>query len=343
MEEVIQEEIKYFLGVLERTQSEPIDTADQLIQSISNVATHIVFGKRFDYNAEQLNNLQFTEYFGKYRQTQIAPFVRNLPLDPSGFHKAGKKVLKAIKFSQDQIDEHKRDIDTENPRDFIDSFLVEAEKAKNTETPFTNDNLIAVVMQIYVAGTDTTSTSLYWAFLYMILYPDVQKKIYTEICEVIGERTPTSADRLEMPYTMSTVTEILRTDIATAALPHYTTADTVVCGHTIPKGTTVIGNLWSATHNECYFEEPNKFKADRFLDSDGNFVKPDVKYFNPFSVGRRMCPGEQLARSEIFLFLVSTLQKYSIESGQDTRPSDDGTVDFTLFPPNYKTKFVPRV
>ena len=79
MEEVIKEEIKYFLEVLERTQSESIDTADQLIQSISNVATHIVFGKRFDYNAEQLNNLQFTEYFGKYRQTQIAPFVRVSP------------------------------------------------------------------------------------------------------------------------------------------------------------------------------------------------------------------------------------------------------------------------
>ena len=76
MEEVILNEIRFYLEALENTREQPIDIHDQLVQSISNVASHIVFGKRFDYNADQLSNLQFSEYFGDFFMTEFIPFLR---------------------------------------------------------------------------------------------------------------------------------------------------------------------------------------------------------------------------------------------------------------------------
>ena len=76
MEEVILNEIRFYLEALENTREQPIDIHDQLVQSISNVASHIEYGKRFDYNADHLSNLHFSEYFGDFFMTEFIPFLR---------------------------------------------------------------------------------------------------------------------------------------------------------------------------------------------------------------------------------------------------------------------------
>jgi len=342
MEEVIHEEVRYFLEVLEKTNQQPIDLHEQLQQSVSNVATHIIFGKRFEYNRDHAKNLKFGEFFGKYFMMELAPFLKWLPIDPLGFAASKKQAMTGLDFCLGQIKEHKKTLDPENPRDYVDSFLIEMRNAEPNSKIYTENNLLGTVLQMYLAGTDTSSMSLYWAFLFMTLHPEVQEGIYQEIKDVIGERTPQASDRQEMHSTMSALTEILRTDIAMMTASHYTTEDTVVCGHTIPKGTVVAGNLWCTSHNEALYEDPYSFKANRFLDEEGKFKKPEGKEFTPFGTGRRACPGEQLAKIEIFIFLVSTLQKYKIVCGQETTPTTVTKSVIVLEPPRYKIKFIPR-
>ena len=76
--------------------------------------------------------------------------------------------------------------------------------------------------------------------------------------------------------------------------------DTEVRGFVIPRGATVFGNLYHVMRDPDYWQRPDDFLPERFIDSDGQF-RPDERVV-PFSVGKRQCPGQQLAEKEFFLF-----------------------------------------
>jgi len=346
IEPVITEELQYFLSAMQHTDGEPFDPENLLTQGVSNVITHVVFGDRFEYSDEKLANLQFKDFVGAAMKNQIVPILKYLPGDPIGYRSGLKDFEKSLQFAKDQIEKHKEEINYDNPpRDFVDAFLVKMkEEEGNPDTPFTVVNFLTTVMQFYIAGTDTTSSQLYWCYLYAGLYPEVQEKIYLEIKQTVGERPVTYADRNSMPYTTAVLTEIQRQrNVALGTLLHYTSSDIKVLGVNIPKGTTVRGNIMAALHDENVYPEPDKFKPERFFNKDGKFVKPDSKHAVNFGTGRRVCLGEHLARAELFMFFVATLQKFEIRLPEGQKISEKGCQKFTFSPEeNYKMTCTPR-
>ncbi|XP_029403951.1 cytochrome P450 2D3 isoform X2 [Mus pahari] len=237
------------------------------------------------------------------------------------------------------VTEHKRTWDPDQPpRDLTDAFLAEMEKAKgNPESSFNEANLHLVVLDLFGAGIVTSSITLTWALLLMILHPDVQCRVQQEIDEVIGQvRPPEMADLARMPYTNAVIHEVQRfADIVPMNLPHKTSRDIEVQGFLIPKGTTLIPNLSSVLKDETVWEKPLRFHPEHFLDAQGHFVKPEA--FMPFSAGRRACLGEPLARMELFLFFTCLLQRFSfsVPAGQP-QPSDYGVFSFLVSPSPYQ-------
>ncbi|KAI4794511.1 hypothetical protein KUCAC02_032022 [Chaenocephalus aceratus] len=115
-------------------------------------------------------------------------------------------------------------------------------------------------------------------------------------------------------------------------------------GHFIKKGTTVYPLLTSVLCDETEWEHPSSFYPAHFLDKDGKFVKRDA--FLPFSAGRRQCPGESLARMELFLFFTCLLQHFRFtpppgvsEDELDLTP----IVSFAVSPSPHKLCAVPVV
>jgi len=98
----------------------------------------------------------------------------------------------------------------------------------------------------------------------------------------------------------------------------------------------IFSNIWAVHNDPKLWKDPEKFIPERFIDEQGNFFTS--KYVIPFSVGPRHCVGEQLARMEVFMFLVGMLQKFDFlpDSNADQLPTiEDGSIGFGFAPLRY--------
>ena len=151
---------------------------------------------------------------------------------------------------------------------------------------FPEFNLQKVLMDVFAAGTDTTSVAIRWALVYFLHYPEVQERCYQDIIKVTGaSRSPEIGDRAEMTYVEATIMEVLRiSEITPLGVIHSTACDVELRGFTIPKDTLIMPNLDSVLFDPDVWDEPEQFRPERFLDGEGRLIRPDE--FLPFSVGR---------------------------------------------------------
>uniref|UniRef100_A0A3Q2CSI2 Uncharacterized protein n=2 Tax=Cyprinodon TaxID=28741 RepID=A0A3Q2CSI2_CYPVA len=149
------------------------------------------------------------------------------------------------------------------------------------------------------------------------------------------------SDRDNLPYTNAVIHEIQRMgNIIPLNVPRTANKDTVLDKYTIPKGTMVLAALNSVLHDESQWETPHSFNPQHFLDQDGKFRKRDA--FLPFSTGKRVCLGEQLARMELFLFFTCLLQRFKLSYPAGEQPSLEFTMGGTRAPKPYRLCVVPR-
>jgi len=165
----------------------------------------------------------------------------------------------------------------------------------------------------FLAGAETTSTTLTWECLIMSHYPELQEKLYEEINKVVGlGRPPSLTDRPNMPYTEAFISEAMRySSLVPLGVFHGVMEDAEFKGYIIPKDTIIIANQYSVMHDETIWGDPENFRPERFLSEDGkSVIRHDALI--PFSVGKRVCPGETLARDELFLFTTAIFQRFQI-------------------------------
>ncbi|XP_029111601.1 cytochrome P450 2C20-like [Scleropages formosus] len=350
MEEWILEESKYLIDSFSNTDSSPCDPTYILGRAVSNVICSLVFGQRFEYQDNRfLRLLQILNAALRFGSSPLGSLYNTFPrlMDhlPGHHHKIFAEVDELKAFIIEKIHQHEETLSPHSPRDFIDCFLVKLKQEKdNPSTEFHYDNMVATVFNLFTAGTETTSTTLRYALMMLIKYPEIQEKVHLEIDTVIGkDRQPTMEDRKSLHFTDAVIHEVQRyLDLIPFSVPHYATHDISFRGYTIPKGTVIIPFLHSVLRDEMQWESPLTFKPGHFLDHNGNFKKNSA--FMAFSGGKRVCAGESLARMELFLFLVTLLQRFtfSCPGGPD---SLDPTPEFSNFgsvPRQYQLIATPR-
>jgi len=208
----------------------------------------------------------------------------------------------------------------DNPQDLTDILLKTKKQAEDEDSSvkgfLTDQHIIMTMSEMFLAGMETTASTLCWALLYLIHNPEVQQRLHQELDQVIGsDRLPELEDKNNLPYLEATITESLRlSSIGALSIPHKTTVDTTLQGYSIPKSTIVLTNLWSLHHDPEIWDDPDAFRPERFLDDEGNFVPPKADRFLPFSAGRRVCLGKSLARIELFLVLARLLHSFKLEN-----------------------------
>nr|XP_034976840.1 cytochrome P450 2A13-like isoform X1 [Zootoca vivipara] len=319
-EERILEETHFLLESLRATKSEPFDPTFVLSRSVSNIISSIAFGNRFEYEDQEFLSLlrailevfQFASTSWGQLSYMFSGIMQHLPGPQEKFF---KKLLGLKEFIKRKVKANKETLDPNNPRDFIDCFLVKMQQEEeNPNSEFFLENLIMTTLNVFFAGTETVSTTLRYGILLLLKYPEIEEKIHNEIERVIGRnRIPNMNDRPLMPYTDAVIHEIQRFgDMLPLGVARRVTCDTKFQGYTIPKGTDVFPVLGSVLRDPKHFARPDVFDPQHFLDDNGQFKKN--KAFMPFSVGKRYCFGEQLARMELFLILTSILQNFRLKS-----------------------------
>uniref|UniRef100_A0A3B5LJ02 Uncharacterized protein n=1 Tax=Xiphophorus couchianus TaxID=32473 RepID=A0A3B5LJ02_9TELE len=123
-------------------------------------------------------------------------------------------------------------------------------------------------------------------------------------------------------------------------VPRTANQDITVDKYSIPKGTIILSILDSVLHDESMWETPYTFNPQHFLEKDGKFRKREA--FLPFSAGKRVCLGEQLARMELFLFFTSLLQRFKFSPPPGEKPSLEYKLGVTHCPKPYRLCAVPR-
>ncbi|XP_034357269.1 cytochrome P450 2C6 [Arvicanthis niloticus] len=349
IEDRVKEEAQCLVEELRKTNGSPCDPTFILGCAPCNVICSIIFRNRFDYKDQDF--LILMEKLNENIKILSSPWMQFCTMFPvfidycPGSHKTLVKNLCYTKnYLLKKIKEHQESLDVTNPRDFIDYYLIKwKQESHNQHSEFTLENLAVTVTDLFGAGTETTSTTLRYALLLLMKYPEVTAKVQEEIDRVIGRhRSPCMQDRSHMPYTDAMIHEVQRfIDLLPTNLPHAVTCDIKFRNYLIPKGTTVITSLTSVLHDSKEFPNPEMFDPGHFLDGNGNFMKSD--YFMPFSTGKRMCVGEGLARMELFLFLTTILQNFKLKSlvhpkDIDTTPVFNG---FASVPPFFELCFIP--
>ncbi|KAF9233330.1 cytochrome P450 [Melanogaster broomeanus] len=171
----------------------------------------------------------------------------------------------------------------------------------------------SVAATAYAGGADTTASSLKVFFLAMVLYPEAQRRAQAEIDAVVSnDRLPTFEDRPSMPFLEATLRETLRWHpVAELGVARQAREADSFDGYHIPKGATVFPNIWAMTRDDVRYPDPNDFKPERFLNSDGTLNDDAVGY--AFGFGRRICPGKHFASASLWSAIVSVLAVLKIE------------------------------
>ena len=274
---------------------------------------------------------------------EFLPWLKFLPIRSIRRLKQALKIRDAIMV--EQLKRHrKKVVKGKIAKDFTDFLLLESEQECNQhQKEFLSDEHLKLLMfDLFGAGVDTTITAIRWAIVYLTHWPDVQRKIWQEIYNLTGNKRPVSLeDKKKLPFTEATVHETLRMCSLFPISPRKTTADTAINGYHIPKGTQVAFNLWGVNHDEKYWEDPNGFKPERFLDATGKLTIKR-KLGLTFSAGKRACPGESIARNEVFLIIGYLIQNFHIMASGEL-PSLDPVPSVAFKPKPYKICFVERI
>lgn len=341
MEQCIREEIKYLQDEIQKNKGEPFNPAGLFNNAVSNIICQLVMGKRFDYSDHKFQSLlrllsEILYLEGTMWAQLYEAFPWLMKRLPGPHNKLFSNFITVHEFICEEVKRHKLDVDHSNPRDYIDAFIIEMENHKDSDLGYTETNLAYCAMDLFLAGTETTATTLQWALVYLIKHPDVQEKVHAEIDRVIGQsRLPTMADRPNLPYTDAVIHEIQRMgNIVPLNGLRVAARNTTLGGYFIPKGTSILPILTSVLFDKAEWETPETFNPGHFLDAQGKFVKKEALL--PFSAGKRVCLGEGLAKMELFLFMVGLLQKFSFSVPDGVELRTEGVTGGTRVPHPFK-------
>ncbi|KAK9072381.1 hypothetical protein SSX86_008815 [Deinandra increscens subsp. villosa] len=308
---VREEEVALLIEKIQKANESVVNLSELVISVTNNVLCRVALGRRYD--GRQFKSLldRTMELLGSFSVGSYIPslgWVDRL----SGLERKVQEVSKEFdEFLEGVIQEHvnKKNVDVEC-QDLVD-ILLKIQRDNLMGFPLEKDMIKAIILDLFGAGTDTTSTSLEWAIAELLQHPQAMKELQQEAL-IMGEGASIiTEDKLEkMPYLKAVLKETLRLHAPGPLLiPHESTQDVKLLGYDIPSGTQVFINAAAIGRDPSKWEASEDFRPERFLNNP-----IDYKGFHfeliPFGAGRRGCPGIQFGMIINELVLANLVYKF---------------------------------
>ncbi|KAL0279767.1 UNVERIFIED_CONTAM: hypothetical protein PYX00_001254 [Menopon gallinae] len=347
MEGLIRDELADLIRLL-KEEAKPVSVGEILAPAILSVIWGLVAGKRLQRTDQKLQRL-LQLLNRRSRAFDIAggylnqfPWLRFVAPEKVGYTLLTTMNAELKQFLTEMVEEHKSSYKPDVTRDLIDAFLHEMYSGNDADV-FTDSQLVVVLLDLFIAGSQTTSGTLDFAFLYMIKYPEIQEKVYDCLKDTVGMNSPPKLeDKPRLAYVEAVIAEVQRLcNVVPVAGPRRCLQETKLNGYIIPKNTTLLFSLLSLHMDEELFPDPQRFHPDRFLGPDGNFIRNNN--FLPFGLGKRRCLGDILAKAFIFMVFAGIIQQFKVSTPKgDPEPTLTPLPGITLAPAKYAAQFTPR-
>ncbi|KAL1552546.1 unspecific monooxygenase [Salvia divinorum] len=255
----------------------------------------------------------FADYF---------PFLR--PFDPQGVKRKadvffGKLLAKIEGYLNERIEFRKANPNAPKKDDFLETVfdIIEANDY-NLKT----DHFTHLMLDLFVGGTDTNTTSIEWIMSELVMNPDKMKKLKAELKSVAGEKKIVEESEMgNLPYLLAVFKEVMRIHPpGPLLLPRRAESDQMVKGYMIPEGTQILINVWAIGRDPSIWKNPESFEPERFMDQKIDFKGQDYELL-PFGAGRRVCPGMPLANRIIHMTVATLVHNF------DWKLEDDSTAE----------------
>ncbi|KAI0264166.1 cytochrome P450 [Gloeopeniophorella convolvens] len=315
-------------------------------EHIEHLQNRLIMSLTYGYDAKDRND-KFVEIaikatsIGSATSIPGAVLVNHLPfcihsgvaalVKLQAARKEGYDIGQETIHSPYEMVKHQMKAGIAHPSLALDS-LQESENLPEVERESVRKARAEVLGSLFIAGADTTVSSLTALFLALALHPEVQRLAQDQIDSVVGnDRLPNYHDRPQLPHGHGIVfseSPILNRDLF-SGVPHRATRDDVYKGYLIPKGCIVIANGWAILHDADVFPDPDLFRPDRFLAADGSF-REDLSVTSAFGYGKRICPGRHIVDSTLFIVVASVLAVFNVNKARDGN-GQDLPLDATAF------------
>ncbi|XP_015056279.1 premnaspirodiene oxygenase-like [Solanum pennellii] len=320
------------------TCGEPINVTERILWYQSSITCKTAFGELLKDQEKFLGILrELMAVAGGFSMADIFPSIKILQV-LSGLKSRSLKVHKNVDvIVEDVINEHKKNIASGKKgngafggEDLVD-VLLRLMESGGLKIPITNDNIKAIIIDLFVAGSETSGTTTIWAMSEMMRKPSVLAKAQAEIREAFKGKETFDEDEdviEELKYLKQVVKETLRLHPPVPLLvPRECREETNINGYTIPLKTRVMVNVYAMGRDPKYWEDAESFIPERFEGSSVDFMGNNFEYL-PFGAGRRMCPGMSFGLINVYLPLAKLLYHFDWKLPHGVKPKD---VDMTEF------------
>ncbi|CAN8302171.1 unnamed protein product [Cochlearia groenlandica] len=304
-------------------KGESIDIARALFVTSFNIISNALFSVDLATYDSSSSSAEFhdtvvhlMEVSGKPNVGDYLGFMRFLDLQGSR-KEAALYIDRLFKVIQEFIDARmaKRLLSTETePKearntDMLDSLL---DLTQQKDTELTMNVIKHLLLDLFLAGTDTNSSTMEWAMTELLRNPEKMVKAQSEIRQVIGggNGVVQESEISKMPYLQAIVKETLRLHPAAPLIPRKSESDVHILGFLVPENSQVFVNVWAIGRDPNVWENPMKFEPERFLKEREIDVKGKDFELLPFGSGRRMCPGISMALKTTYTVLASLLYSF---------------------------------